>query len=325
MGSPRVRTRTLALAASVLAALSIALLPAGAGAAPSLADAEKQVAALAMKMDATNEDYNDAKVDLAKVKAEQAGLTKKLDAANVRLDVSRDAVGVIAAAALRDGQLSLGRSLMASGSAQSFLDRMALYEQLSLEQRTTIEKAAADSKAVDAAKAEVDGRVTKAADLEKKLAAQKASLTKDLKKWEEMRRKLYSQKGYGTTSSARVTYNGQASGSAAAVVRFALAQQGKPYVFGADGPGSYDCSGLTMASWRQVGVSLPHSAKQQYNSIPHVSRANLQPGDIVFFYNPIHHNGIYIGNGQVVHAPHSGSVVKVVSLSSMPFAGAGRP
>jgi cell wall-associated NlpC family hydrolase len=276
-------------------------------------------------MDATNEQFNTAKVDLAKVTRQQAGLTAKLDTATRKLADSQERVGEIAAAAMRDGHLNMARSLLAGGSPETFLQRLMAYEQLSLEQKSVIDAAVSDSKAVDAAKSAVDAQVAKAATLQKTLAARKAQIAKDLKKWEELRRQLYA-KAYGTNNTGTtVSYNGQASGSAATVVKFALAQQGKPYVFAADGPGSYDCSGLTMAAWRQVGVSLPHSAHRQYNQINHVSKANLQPGDLVFFYSDIHHVGIYIGGGKVVHAPTTGDVVRVADMSSMPYAGAGRP
>ena len=91
--------------------------------------------------------------------------------------------------------------------------------------------------------------------------------------------------------------------------QFALAQVGKPYVFGAAGPGAYDCSGLTMAAWRAAGVSLPHSAADQYNYGHHVSRDQLEPGDLIFFYQPIGHVTIYIGNGMMVSAPTEGEPV----------------
>ena len=108
-------------------------------------------------------------------------------------------------------------------------------------------------------------------------------------------------------------------------MEFALAQVGEPYVYGGAGPNSWDCSGLTMMAWKAAGVSLPHGAKAQYGSTPHISKSELQPGDLVFFYNPIHHVGIYAGNDKVVHAPKPGDVVSVDPLGYMPFAGASRP
>ncbi len=108
-----------------------------------------------------------------------------------------------------------------------------------------------------------------------------------------------------------------ASGSAQAAVSFALAQIGKPYVFGAAGPGSYDCSGLTSAAWRAGGVSLPHSAAGQYGYGTHVSVSQLQPGDLLFYYSPIGHVTMYVGNGMMVTAPETGELVKVQSISAM--------
>src|SRR5262249_42861790 len=96
-------------------------------------------------------------------------------------------------------------------------------------------------------------------------------------------------------SAPRPTYNGPATGRAEVAVQFAYAQLGKPYEWGASGPSSYDCSGLTMASWGAAGVSLPHSSASQYYSGPHVSSSDLEPGDLVFFGSPIHHVGLYIG------------------------------
>jgi cell wall-associated NlpC family hydrolase len=99
-------------------------------------------------------------------------------------------------------------------------------------------------------------------------------------------------------------------------VEFALAQVGKPYVFGAAGPDAYDCSGLTMAAWAAAGVSLPHSAADQYNYGTHVPLSDLSPGDLIFMYSPIGHVTIYIGDGMMVSAPTEGENVSVVPVSS---------
>ena len=113
------------------------------------------------------------------------------------------------------------------------------------------------------------------------------------------------------------------SGDVGAVLEAALAQVGDPYVWGGSGPNGFDCSGLTSYAYRAVGVSLPHSSRAQSQMGQAVSRDQLQPGDLVFFYSPVSHVGIYIGNGQMVHAPTSGDVVKVAPLMSG-FSGARR-
>ncbi len=104
-----------------------------------------------------------------------------------------------------------------------------------------------------------------------------------------------------------------------------MAQRGKPYVWAAAGPGSFDCSGLTQYAFRAAGITLPHSSRMQFQMGTAVSRSQLQPGDLVFFYSPVTHVGVYIGNGQMVHAPTSGDVVKVADIDVMgSYAGARR-
>lgn len=109
------------------------------------------------------------------------------------------------------------------------------------------------------------------------------------------------------------------------VLAYAKSQVGKAYVWGAAGPSSFDCSGLTMAAWAQSGVSLPHNSTAQYNSGRRVSESELQPGDLVFYYSPISHVGLYIGDGQVVNALNPGSGVQLSGLHDMPYSGAVRP
>lgn len=112
---------------------------------------------------------------------------------------------------------------------------------------------------------------------------------------------------------------------AQAAVDAALSQVGKPYRWGAAGPDSYDCSGLTMWAWAHAGVSLPHNSGMQYNSTPRVAQSDWQPGDLLFFGDPIHHVAMYIGNGQMVEAPYTGSQVRVNSAYRSDYVGAGRP
>lgn len=108
-------------------------------------------------------------------------------------------------------------------------------------------------------------------------------------------------------------------------VEAALSQLGKPYVWAAEGPDSYDCSGLTLWAWARAGVSLPHNSGMQYAATPRVDRSDWQPGDLLFFGSPIHHVSMYIGNGQMVEAPYTGSQVRVVPADRSDYVGAGRP
>jgi cell wall-associated NlpC family hydrolase len=137
-----------------------------------------------------------------------------------------------------------------------------------------------------------------------------------------------SDSGGSSGSSGGVDPNAGAGGGTslgAIAVSAAKSQLGVPYRFAAESPGvAFDCSGLTKYAWGQAGVYLPHQSRQQYASSPHVSLANLAPGDLIFYYSPISHVSMYIGGGQVIHAPATGDVVKISGLSGNAV-GATRP
>jgi cell wall-associated NlpC family hydrolase len=117
-----------------------------------------------------------------------------------------------------------------------------------------------------------------------------------------------------------------ASSRAGTAVNAARGQLGVPYVYATSKPGvSFDCSGLTMYAWGVAGVGLPHQSRAQYASVPHVSSSQAQPGDLIFFYSPISHVGVYIGGGQMIDAPNSGSVVRTATVNWGNVVGVGRP
>jgi cell wall-associated NlpC family hydrolase len=129
----------------------------------------------------------------------------------------------------------------------------------------------------------------------------------------------------GGSAAAPPPVNVPASGGAATAIAVAKSKLGSPYVWGAAGPSTFDCSGLTMYAWAAAGVSLPHSSSMQYSSGTRVSAGSLQPGDLVFYGSPIHHVALYVGGGQVIHAPQTGDVVRYASVNMMPIVGAVRP
>ncbi|QNE75491.1 glycoside hydrolase [Streptomyces finlayi] len=128
----------------------------------------------------------------------------------------------------------------------------------------------------------------------------------------------------GGTDTGTETDSGYAA-KADKVLAFAAAQIGKPYVWGATGPSSYDCSGLTQAAWREAGVDLPRTTWDQVEVGTRVATADLRPGDLVFFYDDISHVGIYRGDGMMIHAPKPGANVREESIYSMPIYGSVRP
>jgi peptidoglycan DL-endopeptidase CwlO len=127
-----------------------------------------------------------------------------------------------------------------------------------------------------------------------------------------------------TTQAPRQNYPAPTAGAATAVAE-ALRQLGKPYVFGAAGPDSFDCSGLTQWAWGKAGVSMDHYTGAQWNAFPHVPLDQIQPGDLVFLRVDLGHMGMYIGGGEFIHAPHTGDVVRIAKISSARIAGVVRP
>jgi cell wall-associated NlpC family hydrolase len=132
--------------------------------------------------------------------------------------------------------------------------------------------------------------------------------------------------GSGGSGGGAVLPPQPVSSRAGIAVNAALAQQGVPYRYASSSPGvAFDCSGLTAYAWGQAGVGLPHQSRQQYASVPHVSPSQAQPGDLLFYYSPISHVGIYLGGGQLVHAPNTGKTVSVASVNWGKVTGVGRP
>ncbi|MFE4673111.1 NlpC/P60 family protein [Streptomyces sp. NPDC056723] len=162
------------------------------------------------------------------------------------------------------------------------------------------------------------------------LARQQAEAEAKRKAAEEARQKENPGTGSGSGTGTNTGTGSGSTGSgyaakAAKVIAFAESQMGKPYVWGATGPDSYDCSGLTQAAWKAAGISLPRTTWDQVKVGTTVTTANAQPGDLVFFYDDISHVGIYIGDGKMIHAPKPGANVRVESIYYMPIHSVVRP
>lgn len=190
------------------------------------------------------------------------------------------------------------------------------------EARTLLSKLTAEEKARLAEierKKEAEAR-RKAEELAKQQAAAKAEAER---KAEEAAKG--SGGGSGTGTGTGSGSDSSATTKAEKVLAFARAQIGKPYVWGATGPASYDCSGLTQAAWKAAGVDIPRTTWDQVKTGTRVATADLRPGDLVFFYDDISHVGIYKGDGMMIHAPKPGANVREESIYYMPIYGSVRP
>lgn len=334
----RIRARKAASILGAVAAIAALVVgPAGSSSASpqlTIAQVQARVDELNKRAEIITEAYNAKRERLSELRRSQAIAARQLSRDQRQLGKVQQAMAATAQAAYRNGGLTEALPSVAS-DPQTFLDQSAILDAISQSQAEQFARAAAASHAVQVAQARyaAQGKAVREslaaikADRQRieGLIAESQRLLASLRA--DQRARLARQQQAVTTAAVaqRSSYSGPASGRAATVVQFAYAQLGKPYVYGAAGPSSYDCSGLTMAAWAAAGVSLPHNTVMQQSMLPYVSREDLQPGDIVFFGSPAYHNGIYIGGGQFIHAPHTGDVVRIGDLSYMEFSGGGRP
>jgi cell wall-associated NlpC family hydrolase len=339
---------TLAAAAGV----ALTQLPASASPAEpsSPAEATALIAARSHDLEVVSEQINDARLALtAKQDAAQQAAAQVAEA-DTAVAAARDQVRVVARSAYTGDKLSTLQAVLTSSSADQMLDRVGTLDSIAqhndsllgaAQQATdtaTQAKADADRATADA-QAQVDSIATQQTDLQKQVAAYQADFSRltaeqqaaaqaaaDMQQASASTADSDIRSAPAATRSTREAVAAPAapaavvaasSSSGQSAVSTAMAQVGKPYVWGAAGPGSFDCSGLTQYAYAAAGVSLPHSSSAQSGMGRAVSRADLQPGDLIFFYSPVSHVGIYIGNGQMVHASTSGQPVKVASVDSM--------
>lgn len=333
----RFRLPVIALAAAAIAVVAV---PTGIGSATptshlTLAQAKAQVASLDAKAERIAEAYDNASTQLKALQRKERVTNDELTRDRAALAKAQRTLAASAAAAYRTGGLSSTMSLVASGDPQTFIDQtsslqeVANYQSSQLAAATAAQRAVAAAETVHAAqvaqqKKTVSSISSQRSQINSLLSARKAVLARLTA---AARHTYEAQQTTATTHAVaqRATYNGPATGQAAAAVQFAYAQLGKPYVYGGAGPSSYDCSGLTMQAWAAAGVALPHNAAMQQSEIPAVSLSDLEPGDLVFFGSPAYHVAIYIGGGNIIQAPHTGASVEITPLSYMPPSGAGRP
>ncbi len=324
------RKRTCAAISGVLLAVVIGSLPSSpAQAEPTIDQVQTKVDRLYHEAEQASERYNEAKVELDELRKDLDALQADQDRQDGRLATVRQQVQDSIVSQYEGTSLSAVGQAVVSDDPGGFLSQLTTISAYNDIQTQLLDGYATELKALDIRASATDDRRAQITALEEQLADDKATIDKKLAeakdqlatlKEEERQELLASRSG-----SVRLPSNVPVSGRAAAAVGYALAQVGDSYVYGAAGPSAFDCSGLTMMSWAQAGVGLPHSSSAQFGSGVHVSSGDLQPGDLVFYYSPISHVAIYIGNGLIVHAANPGTGVRVAGVFSMPYSGAVRP
>ncbi len=316
---PRPRTRLRILAVSVLALAVTATSATAARAEPSKAELTAQIDKASTELEDIVESHNKLKEELKHTKEAEAKLQEEMKPVQAQLDTAGAEVSTIAAQAYRRGGSEAGALL--TGPKGGFAERLSMLDYLSRKRQRQVQT-------LSAANREVTDRQSRLAATRQKQEAQigemdarKVKIEGDLKKLMDLRKKVFGQEQ--DTGSAYTGKIPDVSGAAGKAIAFAYNQIGKPYGWGDAGPGSYDCSGLTMAAWNAAGKSLPHNAAMQHDKVTDISRSALQPGDLVFYRND-GHVGLYVGNNKIIDAPRAGTTVQERSINIMTPTGYGR-
>jgi cell wall-associated NlpC family hydrolase len=296
-----------------------------AAAEPTAAQIEQQIDRAWNRLEPVIEQHNLTRQELAAGRKRAAELTEKIRPLEREVDKAMGRVGEFAAFTYKGGNMSALNAVLTTGSPMGLVERVGLLDQYAKRQQAQIRSVVDLKQRYDAQKRPILLLIANLTKTEKQLAAKETQINAEIKRLQELRLAAYGSGG--STGSLRpvacpVNYPGGAAGIA---VRYACAQIGKPYQWGAEGPGSYDCSGLTMAAWAKAGVSLPHNAAAQRRATPRVSRANLRAGDLVFYYSDLHHVGMYAGGGWIVHASRAGEPVQMKRIDNGPVHSYGRP
>ncbi|MFI0407190.1 NlpC/P60 family protein [Actinomadura sp. 3N508] len=301
--------------------------PAAADPRPTRAQAEKKLTQLNEEMDKKVEQYNQNREKLKIAKKKLDAATKASKREETTFEQQRSKIAQMAADAYKNGESTDVTGFVGSSDPQAVLDQAAVFSHLSQDRASQLTQFLATAQRLRREQAVAKSAYDEVKSKSDELQKQKKELDQKVKKQEALVRRLGGGTSSGGGGGGR-SYNGPASGSARAALQFAYAQIGKPYQYGAEGPGTYDCSGLTMKAWGAAGVSITRTTNSQYAATRRVDKSDLQPGDLVFF-SGLGHVGIYAGNGKMVHAPSTGKNVQEVSITSgyylSNYYGAGRP
>lgn len=290
------------------------------------------------KYDGAKEKADAAEKRLNTLRDEAARKTEKLNSA-------RDALGYVAAAQYRSGGMDPAVQLMLSSNPERYLDGAEFADRVGHRQTAAVELVRQQLREIEQLRGAAHIELTSLKSRQAELGRQKKTINGKLDQARRLLSTLPPQQraqvgeagGTDRASRSSTTARGALAAPdssaatadapnsrAAAAVSYAYQKLGSPYVWGATGPNAFDCSGLVQAAYSSAGVSLPRTTYAQINAGQRVSRSELRPGDLVFFYSGISHVGIYVGDGQMIHAPNPTAPVRLAPIDEMPFAGATR-
>lgn len=329
-GRKRNATIVATLIALLTAALTIVISLSSAetaSAKPDLKTVKKQVQKLDQQAEAASERFNEARVKVAQTQTKLTALNADLSRQTALVDAMREQVASLVVEQFQGNALSTTSQLVLSSNPDAFIDNLNAVSAYNSQRGQVMKQYSTELDRLKLRKDAVKEEAGRLKALQKQMGAEKREIKAKAAKahdlLDSLEAKAREQLLGGDYSGALPSFSG--SSRAAVALRFALAQVGKSYVYGASGPSAFDCSGLTMRAWGAAGVGLPHSSRAQQGSGVRIPESELQPGDLVFYYSPVSHVGMYIGNGLIVNAENPSSGVRVTGLHSMPYSGAVRP
>jgi cell wall-associated NlpC family hydrolase len=327
--SPRTTTRrrpraVLTLSLALVATCSGLLAPSTAGAAPNnAAEAAKLVREAAQELTVIDEQLHEAALTVAAQQAAAAAAADSAAAAQAAVAVFEPRLRAIAQSGYTGKTQSRVAAFLTSESADELVQQMTTLDMLAHHTNGVVAEVAAAQAVAAEAQAAADQVAAAAAASLAQLEVQKAEVQKKVTDYQaDFARLSAAEQAAVTAALAGPALRAPSAGSlppapgpeAAIAVRTALAQVGDPYVWGASGPDGFDCSGLTSYAYGAAGVALPHSSRAQSELGADVPRSDLQPGDLVFYYSPVSHVALYIGDGMIVHARTFGQPVAVTTV-----------
>jgi len=310
-------------AALLGAVLAAGLAPPAGLASPSPGELSQQLSAASQQLETVIEQYDGTQVRLTATEARKTALIAQLAPVEDAMTALERQIGRYSASLyehLDGGPVS---ALIVAGSPRTLLDQLTTLDHLSWVTRRQVADLQSQQHRYEQQRADLDFVLAQQRVQRADLAIKRAKIEAQIAALRKLRYALYG--GHDPRTPRDRYVPPYLPGPAGVAIHYAYGQLGRPYAWGADGPESYDCSGLTMAAWRAAGVNLPHSSSMQWARVAHVSRAELQPGDLVFYYGDIHHVALYIGDGRMIHAPNYGEDVTVSPVDYAPIHGYGRP
>jgi peptidoglycan DL-endopeptidase CwlO len=327
---------TGAIAAATLAAGVLVTSAGAAGAAPkpTISQVQQKLSKLTSLEDQAVQQYDQAAQIQASATQRLALINGTVSTDRAQFQSMRIEIAQIASTAYESGNLGSGSvgPLLTSANPQAVMSQASALLQLSGARAAEMKRFIAVARQLTAAQRAARRTQTAVAALGKQRLARKKSIATAVASQKTLLAQLTTQQqaavSVGTGGTTTGTYTGPTTTQAEKAIAFAYAQLGKPYLWGATGPGSYDCSGLVESAWASAGIMIPRTTYEQWAALPHVPLSNLQPGDLLFF-DGIGHVSIYVGGNMFIDAPQTGEFVEKVSLSSPWYAatlvGAARP